>query len=84
MSHLQEFDELIDRMRLALEYTENLGQYVDAARILFQMNEQLPNDAQLALEEIESPDDAKLFITQYKSDIKSAISEYRQRLMNCC
>ena len=84
MSHLQEFDELIDRMSLALEYTENLGQYVDAARILFQMNEQLPNDVQLALEELESPDDAKLFITQYKSDIKSAISEYRQRLMNCC
>ena len=30
---LQEFDALIDRMKLAFEYAENLGQYVDAAKI---------------------------------------------------
>ena len=41
---LQEFDSLIERMKLAFEYAENLGQYVDAAKILFQMNEQLPDD----------------------------------------
>ncbi len=79
---LQEFDALIDRMKLAFEYAENLGQYVDAAKILFQMNEQLPDDIQLNLEELENPDAAKSFITQYSSELKFAIVEYRQRLMN--
>ena len=79
---LQEFDALIDRMQLAFEYAENLGQYVDAARILFQMNEQLPDDLQLSLEELDNPDAAKSFITQYTAEIKSVIVEYRQRLMN--
>jgi len=79
---LQEFDALIDRMKLAFEYAENLGQYVDAAKILFQMNGQLPDDIQLNLEELENPDDAKSFISQYESKIKSVIVEHRQRLMN--
>ncbi len=79
---LNEFDALIDRMRLAFEYAENLGQYVDAAKVLFQMNDQLPDDIQLNLEELENPDAAKSFITQYSSEIKSAIVMYRQRLMN--
>lgn len=79
---LQEFDSLIDRMKLAFEYAENLGQYVDAAKILFQMNGQLPDDIQLSLEELDNPDAAKSFITQYQSEIKSAIIAYRQRLMN--
>ncbi len=79
---LKEFDELIDRMHLALEYAENLGQYVDAAKVLYQMNEELPDDLQLTLEDLENPETAKSFIIQYKSEIKSAISEYRQRLMN--
>ncbi len=79
---LQEFDALIDRMKLAFEYAENLGQYVDAAKILFQMNEQLPDDIQLNLEELENPDAAKSFISQYTSELKFAIVEYRQRLMN--
>ena len=79
---LKEFDELIDRMKLAFEYAENLGQYVDAAKVLYQMNEELPDDLQLTLEDLENPETAKSFIVQYKSDIKSAISEYRQRLMN--
>jgi len=79
---LQEFDALIDRMKLAFEYAENLGQYVDAAKVLFQMNEALPADIQLNLEELENPDIAKSFIIQYSSEIKSAIVEYRQRLMN--
>ena len=43
---LQEFDALIDRMKLAFEYAENLGQYVDAAKILFQIiNRNLPDKA---------------------------------------
>ncbi|HJJ23082.1 MAG TPA: hypothetical protein OQH54_05130 [Nitrosopumilus sp.] len=79
---LQEFDALIDKMMLAFEYAENLGQYVDASKILFQMNEEIPDDIQLSLEELENTDTAKSFIIQYKSEIKSAITQYRQRLMN--
>ena len=78
---LQEFDALIDRMKLAFEYAENLGQYVDAAKVLYQMNEQLPDDLQLTLYDLEESDAAKSFVMQYKSDMKTAISEYRQRLM---
>ncbi len=79
---LQEFDALIDKMRLAFEYANSLGQYVDGAKILFQMNEQLPDDLQLNLEELENPDVARSFIMQYSSELKSAIVEQRQRLMN--
>jgi hypothetical protein len=79
---LQEFDALIDRMKLAFEYAENLGQYVEAAKILFQINEQLPDDLKLSLEELENPDTAKSFITQHKSELKSAVVEYRQMLMD--
>lgn len=78
---LQEFDALIDRMKLAFEYADNLGQYVEAARVLFQMNEQLPEDLQMTFEELDSPDEAKSFVKQYSSDLKSAIVDYRQRLM---
>ncbi len=79
---LQEFNTLIDKMTLAFEYADNLGQYVDAAKILFQMNEELPDDIQLNLEELENPDSAKSFIMRYSSELKFAIVEYRQRLMN--
>ncbi|MEK9681561.1 MAG: hypothetical protein VW081_01620 [Nitrosopumilus sp.] len=79
---LQEFDALIDRMKLAFEYAENLGQYVDAAKILYQMNEELPDDLQVPLEELENSDLAKSFVMRYHSNIKSAIVDYRQRLMN--
>ena len=78
---LQEFDVLIDRMRLAFEYADNLGQYVEAARILFQMNDQLPEDLQLSFEELETPEAAKSFVKQYNTELKSAIVNYRQRLM---
>ena len=78
---LKEFDALIDRMSLALEYSENLGQYIDASRILFQMNEQLPEDLQLSLEGLDGPEVAKNFIAQHKTDVKLAIVEYRERLM---
>ena len=79
---LQEFDALIDRMKLAFEYADNLGQYVEAAKVLFQMNEELPDDLQISLEELESPEHAKSFVKQYNNELKSAIVDYRQRLMN--
>ncbi|MCV0401596.1 MAG: hypothetical protein K5777_06440 [Nitrosopumilus sp.] len=78
---LQEFDALIDRMRLAFEYADNLGQYVDAAKVLFQMNEQLPDDLQLTFEELNDPESAKSFVKKYYIELKSAIVDYRQRLM---
>lgn len=79
---LQEFDALINRMQLALDYAENLGQYVEAAKVLYQMNDQLPDDIQISLEEMDNPDAAKSFVSQYKSELRSAIVSYRQRLMN--
>ena len=78
---LQEFETLTERMMLAFEYAENLGQYVDAAKVLYQLNDQLPENLQLVFEDLESPDAAKLFIIQYKPKLKHAIAEYRQMLM---
>ena len=68
-------------MKLAFEYVDNLGQYVEAARVLFQMNEQLPEDLQMTLDDLDNPDDAKSFVKQYNSELKLAIVDYRQRLM---
>ena len=79
---LQEFDTLIDRMKLAFDYADNLGQYVEAANLLYQMNDQLPDDLQLTFEELDTPDVAKSFIIQHNDKLKSAIVNYRQRLMN--
>ena len=78
---LKEFDSIIDRMTLAFDSANNLGQYTAAGRILFQMNEELPDDLQLSLEEIDDPNDAKSFIQNNESALKYAIREYRQRLM---
>jgi len=79
---LQEFDSVMDKMKLAFEYANNLGQYVEAAKILFQINDQLPDDIQLNFEELDDPEMAKSFIIKYESELKSAIVDYRQRLMN--
>ncbi len=78
---LQEFDALIDRMKLAFEYADNLGQYVEAAKILYQMNDQLPEDLQISFEELDDPEAAKSFVKEYNAELKSLIVDYRQRLM---
>lgn len=78
---LQEFDALIDRMKLAFEYADNLGQYVEAAKVLYQMNDQLPEDLQITFDELNDPEAAKSFVKQYNSELKSLIVDYRQRLM---
>lgn len=78
---LQEFDTLIDRMKLAFEYADNLGQYVEAAKVLFQMNDQLPEDLQITFDELDDPEAAKSFVKQYNPELKSLIVDYRQRLM---
>jgi len=66
---------------LAFEGADNLGQYVEAAKVLFQMNAQLPDDLQLIFEELDDPEDAKSFVKQYGAELKYAIVNYRQRLM---
>jgi len=78
---LKEFDIIIDRMNLAFDSANNLGQYIAAGKILFQMNDQLPDDLQLSLEEIDDPSAAKSFIVNNESSLKYAIREYRERLM---
>jgi len=79
---LHEFDALVERMQLAFDYAANLGQYIEAAKVLYQMNDQLPDDLQLYLEELENEDVVRSFISTYQPKIRSAIVEYRQRLMN--
>lgn len=69
-------------MQLAFEYALNLGQPIEAAKVLFQMNEQLPDDLQLSLDDIDDQNMVKSFISEFKPQIKSAIFEYRQKLMN--
>jgi hypothetical protein len=79
---LHDFDALVERMQLAFDYAANLGQYIEAAKVLYQMNDQLPDDLQLSLEELENESAVRPFISQYQPKIKSAIVQYRQRLMN--
>ncbi|MFB5606345.1 MAG: hypothetical protein ACE5R5_07405 [Nitrosarchaeum sp.] len=79
---LREFDALVERMQLAFDYAANLGQYVEAAKVLYQMNDQLPDDLQLSLEELENESTVRPFISEYQSQIRSAIVQYRQKLMN--
>jgi len=79
---LQEFDGLVEKMQLAFDYTANLGQYIEAAKVLYQMNDQLPDDLQLSLEELENESMVRQFISEYQPKIRTAIVEYRQRLMN--
>ena len=58
---LKEFDTLIDRMTLALDSANNLGQFTTSVKILFQMNEELPDDLQLSFEEIDDPNEKELY-----------------------
>ena len=78
---LQEFDVIIDRMNLALDTAKNLGQPIEEAKILYQMNEILPDNLQLTMDDIDDESMAKQIVVQYKSQIKSKISEFREQLM---
>ena len=78
---LKEFDTLIDIMTLALDSANNLGQFATSVKILFQMNEELPDDLQLSFEEIDDPNEAKSFVKNNESALKFATREYRERLM---
>jgi len=78
---LQEFDIIIDRMQLALDTAKNLGQPIEEAKILYQMNEVLPENLQMKLDDVEDENMAKQIVTLYKSQIKSKIAEHREELM---
>ena len=78
---LQEFDAVIDRMKLAFEYAESLGQFPEAARVLFQINDQLPEDLQIGFDGLDDPSDAKPFVRENYGELKTAIAQYRERLM---
>jgi hypothetical protein len=68
-------------MTLAFDSANNLGQYIAAGKIMFQINEELPDDLQLSLEELDDPNTAKSFILKNESELKFAIRQYRERLM---
>ena len=78
---LEEFDVVIDRMRLAFETAKNLGHSIEQAKILYQMNEFLPQSLQISLDDVDDENMAKQIVTLYKSQINSKISEYREHLM---
>jgi hypothetical protein len=78
---LKEFDAIIDRMNLALDTAKNLGQPIEEAKILYQMNEVLPDILQLTLDDIDDESMARQIVVLYKSQIKSKISEFREQLM---
>jgi len=78
---LEEFDVVIDRMRLAFETAKNLGHSIEQAKILYQMNEFLPQSMQISLDDADDENMAKQIVTLYQSQINSKISEYREQLM---
>ena len=78
---LEEFDVIIDRMQIAFETAQNLGQSIESAKILYQINEILPENFQLNLEDGDNSLLAEQVVSTYASPIKSAIAEYREELM---
>jgi len=78
---LEEFDTVIDRMHLAFETAKNLGHSVEQAKILYQMNDFLPDNMQISLDDMDDENMAKQIISLYKGQINSKISEYREQLM---
>jgi len=78
---IEEFDIVIDRMRLAFETAKNLGHSVEQAKILYQMNEFLPQDMQISLDDAEDENMTKQIVSLFKNQINSKISEYREQLM---
>ena len=78
---LKEFDSIVDRMTLALETAKNLGQPIEGAKILYQMNDVLPDNLQLNLDDVDDESMAKQIVTEYEGQIKSKVSQYREELM---
>ena len=78
---LAEFDVVIDRMRLAFETAKNLGHSIEQAKILYRMNEFLPKELQVYLDDAEDENMARQIASLYQSQINSKISEYREQLM---
>lgn len=79
--NLKEFDIIIDRMRLAFEGAKNLGQPIEQAKILYQMNSLLPDSFQINLDDLEGEDSLKQSISSCQNKINSKVSEYREQLL---
>jgi len=79
--NLKEFDIIIDRMRLASDTAKNLGQPIEQAKILYQMNDFLPQNMQIPLDDVDDENMAKQIILLYKNKVNSKILEYREQLM---
>ena len=79
--NLQEFDIIIDRMKLAFDTAKNLGQPIEQAKILYQMNDFLPQNMQIRMDDVDDENMAKQIILLYKNNVNSKISEYREQLM---
>lgn len=79
--NLKEFDFVIGRMKLAFEGAKNLGQPIEQAKILYQMNHLLPDSLQITLDDLENGDSIKQAVSLCYSRINSQISEYREQLM---
>ena len=78
---LEEFDVVIDRMKLAFETAKNLGHSIEQAKILYHMNEFLPQNMQVSLDDAEDENMAKQIVSLYKSQINLKISKFREQLM---
>jgi hypothetical protein len=81
--NLKEFDFVIDRMKLAFEGAKNLGQPIEQAKILYQMNGLLPVSLQINLDDLEDEGSLKQSILSCQNQVNSRISEYREQLMLC-
>ena len=78
---LDEFDSIMERMNLAFETAKNLGQPMEQAKILFQMNEFLPESMQISFDEETEEVRADQVVALYKRKIRSKIYEFREQLM---
>ncbi len=72
--------EVLERMVTAYDGAVNMRQYESAANLLYQINEELPEDLQLELEEIDDPKDAEK-LSRYQNRIRYAIKQYKDRLL---
>ena len=76
---MQNFD-VLERMIAAYDNAASMEQYESAANLLYQINEELPEDLQLELDEVNDPKDAKK-LCRYQNRIRHAVNQYKERLL---
>ena len=77
--YMQDFD-VLERMIIAYENAASMEQYESAANLLYQINEELPEDLQLELEDVDDPEDAKK-LCRYQNRIRHAVNQHKERLL---